>query len=293
MRLIDKLERKYGRYGIPNLTMYIIICYVVGYVLMLVQPGLLSMLSLDVRMILKGQIWRLVTWVIYPPQTGDLLWFVVGIIFFYYPISSALERTLGSFRYTLYIFSGLFFTVLSAFILHFITGGFVMINGFTFALGGSLYTTYYISLSVFLAFAVTYPDMKIYLMFVLPIKMGWMAVVYVVIVAFDIISAFRQGFWFTAVPIVASLLNFVIYYFGIKDLSRYNPKEIRRKQEFKKAMQPQGRVNPATGAITKHKCAICGRTEQDDSNLEFRFCSKCNGNYEYCQDHLFTHTHVQ
>lgn len=291
MRLIDKLERKYGRFGIQNLTMYIIICYVVGYVLALIAPSVLSMLSLDVGMILKGQIWRLVTWVIYPPSTPsarDILWFVVAIFFFYYPIGSSLERTLGSFRYTLYIFSGLFFTVLSAFILHFATGGVI-----TAIFGGRIFSTYYISLSVFLAFAVTYPNMQIYLMFVIPIKMGWMAVVYCVMVAFDIINYFRNGFWFMAVPIIASLLNFVIYYFGIKDLSRYNPKEIRRKQEFKKAMQPQGRVNPATGGITKHKCAICGRTEQDDPNLEFRFCSKCNGNYEYCQDHLFTHTHVQ
>ncbi len=95
-----------------------------------------------------------------------------------------------------------------------------------------------------------------------------------------------------AVPIVASLLNFVIFFFSTRDMYRYNPKEIRRKQQFKKAVA-QSRVNPSTGGITKHKCAICGRTEKDDPNLEFRFCSKCNGNYEYCQDHLFTHQHVK
>ena len=49
---------------------------------------------------------------------------------------------------------------------------------------------------------------------------------------------------------------------------------------------------PKSGAgSARHKCAICGRTENDDPNLSFRYCSKCTGNKEYCQDHLFTHTH--
>lgn len=104
MNWIDKLERKYGRYGIPNLTMYMVICYVLGYLLMYINPGMLSMLSLEPAMILKGQIWRLVTWVIYPPQTGNFLLFAISIFFFYYPIGSSLERTWGTFRYNLYIF---------------------------------------------------------------------------------------------------------------------------------------------------------------------------------------------
>lgn len=292
MKWIDKLERKYGRYGIPNLTMYVVICYVVGYLLMYINPGILSMLSLDVSKILHGQIWRLITWVIYPPGSQNILWFVVSIAFFYYPIGTALERTWGAFRYTLYIFSGIIFTIISAFLLYFITGGYVTIGGYTFALGGSIYSTYYISMSIFLALALTYPDMRVLLMFVIPIKMSWMAVFYVAVILYDIFSYIRGGMWFMAVPIVASLLNFVIYFLSTRDLYRYNPKEIRRKQQFKKAVAGS-RAGSGQGRVTKHKCAICGRTELDDPNLEFRFCSRCNGNYEYCQDHLFTHEHVK
>ena len=87
MRFIDKLERKYGRYGIENLTMYIIISYVLGYALMYINPGALSMLSLNVTKILQGQVWRLITWIVYPPSTSSPLWFVIAILFFYYPIS--------------------------------------------------------------------------------------------------------------------------------------------------------------------------------------------------------------
>lgn len=75
MKWIDKLERKFGRYGIPNLTVYVIACYVLGYLLLYLNPSVLSMLSLDVSQILRGQIWRLVTWVIYPPSSENLLFF--------------------------------------------------------------------------------------------------------------------------------------------------------------------------------------------------------------------------
>ena len=220
MNWMDKLERKFGRFGIENLTVYVIICYVVGYVLMYLNPSLLNMMSLDVAKIMQGQIWRLVTWVIYPPSTGNFILFLISIAFFYYPVGTSLERTWGSFRYTLYIFSGLLFVLIAAFITYFATGGYVVVDGIAYVIGGGIFTTYYVSLSVFLAYAASYPDMQILLYFVIPIKMKWMAGVYVAIVLYQMITYLRAG-------------------------------------------------------------------------LEFRFCSKCNGNYEYCQDHLFTHQHVK
>lgn len=284
MKFINKLERKFGRFGISNLTMYIIICYVLGYLLTYLNPQILYMMNLEPALILRGQVWRLVTWVISPPDGGsNVLFFMIAIFFFYYPIGNSLERAWGSFRYTLYVLSGLVFTVIGAFVLYFITGAVEI---------GSVFSTFYISMSIFLAFATSFPDMQVLLMFVIPIKMKWMAIVYVAIIVYQMIEYVRIGAWYMAIPIVASLLNFILFFFGTRDMHRYNPKEIRRKQEFRKAVSPT-RVNPATGGISKHKCAICGRTELDDPNLEFRFCSKCNGNYEYCQDHLFTHTHVK
>lgn len=285
MKFIDKLERKFGRFGIPNLTIYMIVCYVIGYALMIVNPGMLNWLSLEPAYILRGQVWRLVTWVLYPPSTSGVLWFAIAVLFFYYPIGTSLERTIGTFKYTLYILSGVIFTILGAFILYFLLGGNVLV--------GNVFSTYYISLSTFLAYAMCYPDMQVLLMFIIPVKMKWMAIFYVVIVVYEMIQYVMAGAWYLVIPIVASLLNFIIFYFGTKDFSRYNPKEIHRRNEFRRAMEPQGRMKSGSGSVTKHKCAICGRTELDDPNLEFRFCSRCNGNYEYCQDHLFTHTHVK
>ena len=285
MKFIDKLERKFGRFGIPNLTIYMIVCYVIGYALMIVNPGILNWLSLEPAYILRGQVWRLVTWVLYPPSTSGVLWFAIAVLFFYYPIGTSLERTIGTFKYTLYILSGVIFTILGAFILYFLLGGNVLV--------GNVFSTYYISLSTFLAYAMCYPDMQVLLMFIIPVNMKWMAIFYVVIVVYEMIQYIMAGAWYLVIPIVASLLNFIIFYFGTKDFSRYNPKEVHRRNEFRRAMEPQGRMKSGSGSVTKHKCAICGRTELDDPNLEFRFCSRCNGNYEYCQDHLFTHTHVK
>ena len=279
MKLFNKLERKFGRFGIPHLTNYIIGCYILGYVIALMRSDFLSYLTLEPAWILRGQIWRLITWVLIPPESLSV--FTIIMLLFYYSLGTTLERTWGTFRYTLYIFSGLIFTILGAFFLYFIMGG--NVTGI-----GNFFSTYYVSMSIFLAFAVSYPDMRALLYFVIPIKMKWMAFVYAAMILYDIFNYVRIGLWPMAVPIVASLLNFVIFFFSTRDIGRYRPKEVRRRQNFKKAVNPS-----KVTTITKHKCAVCGRTERDGENLEFRFCSKCNGNYEYCQDHLYTHEHVK
>ena len=279
MKLFNKLERKFGRFGIPHLTNYIIGCYILGYVIALMRSDFLSYLTLEPAWILRGQIWRLITWVLIPPESLSV--FTIIMLLFYYSLGTTLERTWGTFRYTLYIFSGLIFTILGAFFLYFIMGG--NVTGI-----GNFFSTFYLCISIFLAFAVSYPNMRVLLYFVIPIKMKWMAFVYAAMILYDIFNYVRMGLWPMAVPIVASLLNFVIFFFSTRDIGRYRPKEVRRRQNFKKAVNPS-----KVTTITKHKCAVCGRTERDGENLEFRFCSKCNGNYEYCQDHLYTHEHVK
>ena len=155
---------------------------------------------------------------------------------------------------------------------------------------GTLFTTYYVNLSIFLAFAATYPDTQVMLYFLIPIKMKWLGIFYAVILALNFISS---G-WIYKIMMVMSMLNFIVYFIGTRNLKRYSYQNQKRKWNYQKAMnqeRPTEHKN-ANGTITRHKCAVCGRTELDGDNLEFRFCSKCDGNYEYCQDHLFTHEHV-
>lgn len=283
MKLITKLEQKFGRYGIHNLTIYIIICYVVGYVLQLLQPNMLAYLALDPGRILGGQVWRIFTWILIPPSGLDI--FTIIMLYFYYSIGSTLERNWGAFRYTLYILSGLFFTIIGAFVLYFLVG-----NMYSVLNLGMAFSTYYISTSILLAFAATYPDMQVLFWFIFPLKIKWLGILYGAQILYNMVVYLRQGAWFMTIPIIASLLNFVIFFFSTRNVARYRPKEVKRRRDFQKAVNP-GRVY--SGGITKHKCAVCGQTEQDNPDLEFRFCSRCNGNYEYCQNHLFTHTHIE
>lgn len=283
MNILDKWEHKYRRFGIPNLTLIMVVCYTLGFLLNRTAPSLLEWLTLEPSMILRGQIWRLITWVLIPQSSSSFLMMILVLIAFY-SLGNVLERNWGDFRYTLFIGTGILFTVIGAFLLYFVLGA-----DSRLMLGG-IFSTYYISMSVFLAFAISYSDMSVMLWFVLPIKVKYVAFVTVAILAYDAFTDIRMGAWFLIIPMVASLLNVIILFIMTRNLNRVNPKEIRRRQEFKRAVS-QGQARREN--ITKHKCAICGRTELDDPSLEFRFCSRCNGNYEYCQDHLFTHQHVK
>ena len=281
MNWLDKLERKLGRYAIPNLTVYLLAGYVVGFAIMNFMPSLLNWITLEPGLILRGQVWRLISWALIPPSTSLIS--LLFLVLLYYSLGSALERTWGTFRYNVYIFSGILFTVVAAFLLY---GALYLIYGVEFSLSSvGLISTSYITMSIFLAFAAIYPDMEVLLYFILPIKMKWMALVYAAMAVYY----FIQGGIATRVAIAASLLNFVIFFLSSKNTRRFGPREQARKANFRKQSRPH--MNYAGGA--RHRCAVCGRTELDDPNLEFRFCSKCRGNYEYCQDHLFTHEHVK
>ena len=273
---LDKMERRFGRYAIRNLTMYLLAGYAIGYLLSFTMPQLLTYFTLEPAQILKGQVWRLLSWVIIPPN--DNIIFVIFMMLLYYSLGNTLESYWGAFRYNVYIFSGILFTVIGAFIVNGLIGG---ITGF-----GSLYSTYYINMSIFLACASIMPDYQLLLYGIIPIKMKWLAILDVVLLAVDAV----QGGLIIRIVIIASLLNFIIFFFCNRNLRGHSPKQAARKKKFQKQIsRPQNQY--AGGA--KHRCAVCGRTELDDPTLEFRYCSKCNGNYEYCQDHLFTHEHVK
>ena len=134
-------------------------------------------------------------------------------------------------------------------------------------------------------------------MFLVPIKVKWMGIVYAVIIAFDFIGGATGNFMtplgaiqldfslFSRIAILSSLLNFIVFFFTSRKRIIRSPKQMKRQYEYRREVH-------RSMAVTKHKCAICGRTDESDPELEFRFCSKCNGNYEYCQEHLFSHKHV-
>ncbi len=298
--ILNKIERKYGKYAVPNLTMKLIICYIIGYIIYY-MPGLnrlLNYLTLDPYAILHGQVWRLITWILMPPASSNLFFTVITLVF-YYSIGITMERVWGDARYNLYILTGLLLTVIGAF---FTTGlVYLVYPSYTaptvapafFSGIATCFSIYYVNMSILLAFAATFPENTVLLFFIIPVKMRWLGVIYGVWLAAEAFIGLAGGSFWIFFPIAASLLNFAIFYFAsAKGLSR-RPSEIRRRAAFKRGTD-RGRQQArhmTPGGIAKHKCAICGQTELDNPNLEFRFCSKCNGNYEYCNEHLFSHQH--
>lgn len=293
MKFSSNFEKKFGKYAIKNLSMVLIICYACGYVLRMISPGIMDFLYLNpYQIIFHGQIWRLVTWLIVPPSSFDI--FTLLMLYFYYSLGTTLERTWGTYRYNVYIFSGILFTILGAFLLFAYTAVFqnevdtklalymlwvIDNNGRSLA---PMFSTYYVNMSIFLAFACTYPNMQVMMFFLIPIRIKILGIIYGALLVYQ----FLMGSIADQFVIAASLMNFVVFFITGRGKIHMTPKQAKRRQEFRREVKK-------TAKVTRHKCAICGRTEETNPELEFRFCSKCQGNYEYCQDHIFTHTHIK
>lgn len=282
---INKLERKFGRYAIPNLMYYIIILYSFGFALDLFVDGFYTnYLSLNAYAILHGEVWRLITFLIQPPSTNLL--FVVFTLYLYYTIGRELEYAWGSFRFNLYFFTGVLFHIIAAFLAYFIFDVVLLVG------------TAYLNLSLFFAYAALYPNQQFYVFGILPVKVKYLAWIDAAYFVYAILQAFMPtyggaGYQARALAAFVSLLNFLLFFFSMRNMRRFGPKEIRRKQVYHKAVREGKRASQSYANGAKHRCSVCGRTELDAPNLEFRYCSKCNGNYEYCQDHLFTHEHIK
>ena len=282
---MSKFEKKFGKYAIKNLSLMLILCYAVGYLVQLISPQFVLMLTLNPYEILHGQVWRLFTWILVPPERLDIFTFIM--LYFYYSVGTALEHAWGTCRYNVYIFSGFLFTVIASFlsmgVVYLIADGTMTPEGARafFMFSSLMFSTYYTNMSILLAFAATFPNAQILFMLLIPIKMKWLGIAYGVLLLLE----FIEGSFLTRFAIGASLLNFGVFWIVSHNKIHMTPKQMKHRQEFKREV----RVN---SKITKHKCAICGKTDEMEG-VEFRFCSKCNGNYEYCQDHLFTHKHVE
>jgi hypothetical protein len=292
MNWMDKLERKIGRYAIPYITRYLIFINLIGYILQAAGANaIMQWLDFVPAYIMRGQIWRLVTWIVVPASSLSVwsLLFMVCLLM----LGQNLEQALGTFRMNVYFVGGILLCDVGGMLLYFIFGIPIYL------------TMYYILFSLYLMLGLLMPDAEVRLYFVLPIKMKWLMVVYVLSLGYEVFSYFKAGVslasqlgvskfsgaWYVGMmysaEIIFAILNLFLFVYFCRNHVSHRQK--RRQKQFRAQFaQPR----PGSG-ITKHKCAICGRTEKDDPTLTFRYCSKCAGSYEYCQDHLFTHNHVR
>lgn len=196
MTFYQKLERRFGKYAVPNLMKYICVIYVVGYLIQMFNPLLyFYYLDLDAEAILHGHIWRIITFIFYPPSTS-VLWMIVAL-FVYYSLGMTLERVWGTFKYNFFYFTGVILLVLAAILIYLVTGYSVQ-----------LYPTY-MTFSIFLAYALTFPDTTFLLYFIIPIKAKWLAIAEVVLYLFYFVALPGLG---NKVAILVSLLNVALFF---------------------------------------------------------------------------------
>ena len=271
---IDMFCYKHPRFGVPNLMLYIVIISLAVWLLSIMDPSktLMSFFVFSPERILKGEVWRIVSFIFVPQSLSfwELLFF-----YFYYWIGNVLEKEWGTPRFNIFLISGVLLTAVYGFIIYFITKQSIAV------------TTYFIYLSMFFSFATLFPDVQVLFMFIIPIKVKWLAYLDA---AFFLLSMLTQSFPFNLLPLVA-VLNYLVF-FG-DDLfsslrsnkARYNKTTVNFNREKQKIKYEQ-----KNASYTK-KCAVCGRTDTDYPDLEFRYCSRCAGYHCFCQDHINNHIH--
>lgn len=263
---LDKYERKLGKYSINNLMIYITTLNGIVYLLMLIENAsggsirFVEKLMLSPFLISHGEVWRLLTFLFVPPAASPI--FILFTLYFYYMIGSSLEHEWGAFRFNVYYLIGVIGTIAAAFL-------------------GGVGSAMYLNLSLIFAFSYVFPNFEILLFFFAPVKMKYLAIVYAVFLVMSFAGAPLIGL----VTILGSALNFILF-FGRDIFFRITRgrKTYYSKKEFQKKIPK---------IYVMHRCTICGKTNVEDRNMEFRYCMDCDGDREYCMDHLYNHEHIK
>ena len=290
-RWINRFCYNHSKLGIPNLTKYLVIGMVAVYLAgWMTYFSIYSYLNLNPYWVMHGQIWRLLTFILIPINTSPF-WFVFEVLFLYF-VGTSLENYWGSARFTVFFFLGAVLNVILTFAIYFLSPYLAnSMSSLAFTISPSMT---YIKLSMFLAFATIYPEEYIRVYFIIAVKAKWLALLSAGIEVLMILRYLFSGDLFGVLLIVVSLLNYLLFFWEDlmkllgRQVDRVSHKTSAQTINFKKA---QKEVQQRKGYL--HKCAVCGITDADDPNMEFRYCSKCNGYYCYCIKHINNHTHVQ
>ncbi len=281
----DRFAYSHPRFGIPNLMKIIVGGNIIVFLLaMFAGWSSVSFLAFDLNHVLHGEIWRLITFIFYPTNSG--VFFLAISLYFYYFIGSTLEREWGTAKFNLYYFSGIILTLVSTIVAS-------LLSGYNLTVAGANY----INLSMFFAFAMLYPDTQVLLFFIIPVKIKWLAWLDGGFFALSILSSMMRGDLVGWVAPLIAILNFVVFFWtAIADEIAYRRGRARYQNshqtiQFKQAVRQQKKKEADRGY--RHKCEVCGRTDTDFPNLEFRYCSRCAGYHCFCADHIFNHEHFK
>ena len=264
--ILDKLEHRFGRTAMPHLTLVLVVGQVLFFLIGASTPQTLALMWLDFnRVLLQGEVWRLVTFLFIPPASHPL--FLLFAWYFFYLMGTALENHWGHFRFNLFILIGWLATLASAY----------ASSQLPFPLP---VTNAYLAGSVFLAFAYLYPDFEILLFFLLPVKVKWLALITWIsyFVSFVMTPSWTERF-----AILAATANFLLF-FGRAILDRMRHAN-RRMIVQTAALRPEKKPT--------HVCRVCGADSVSSPDLDFRYCTDCKPTQCYCPQHLDRHAHTK
>jgi hypothetical protein len=271
---VDSFLRKHPNFGLHNLMLYVVIGNAVIFLLsMMDRTGMLSAyLMFSPDRVLKGEIWRLVSFVFVPRASGILG--VLLLLYFEYFIGRILEQAWGTGKFTVYYLLGMLFTVVYGFAVRLFTGSSVYVDAM------------YIGMSMFFVFATLWPENRVLLFFIIPIKVTWLAYAEAALFLIAMISGR------TLLPLIG-MLNYFLFC-GDELISRVQPllRRLRRGSPDSRRVSRQMRRDAEALPYT-YKCAVCGRTDTENPGLEFRYCSQCVGYHCFCEDHIYSHVHFR
>ena len=309
------LRRRFERFcfqnrnkGIPDLMLYICLgSGIIGFISMMNGGSVLyELLCFNKAAILKGQVWRLVSWLLTEQLGGNPLLSVL-FLYFFYRLGRAVEMSIGTFKFNLFYLGGV--VLMDLFALVFCPTEAIILRNMIVPpeIFTMLYSNmaYYLHLSMVLAFSTMYPDSQFLVMFVIPVKAWVLALIDLILIGISVFNMCYPVMLFPhcLFPLIG-LLNYFIF-FG-PDMSNLLPLSWRVKLRRKQTKQTSGpKVVPFTdpgrqesaadrakGPYT-HRCTVCGRTDTEFPNLEFRYCSRCKGYHCYCEDHISNHAHIE
>jgi hypothetical protein len=259
-RLLARLERRYGKFAIENLTMFVVGGMAMAYVAWSLRPAFEGLLLLDLSLVgpPHWQVWRLVSYLFIPPS-HSLLWVALDL-YFVWLIGSNLEHEWGAFKFNAYYVIGIAGTTLAA------------------ALTSGVAGNTFLNISLFLAFATLFPDFQILLFFILPVKVKWLAWVAVAYALYLGVIG-DSG---TRAAIAAATANYQLF-FGPHLWRMFKSRNLQVRQAARRtSIAP----TPVTGTRV---CAICGAKEQDGADIRVCSCAKCGGPRTLCLTHARNH----
>ena len=258
MRILDTLQRRFGRFAVSHVTEGLIACQVLAFLFQYGNPAFLDGIRLVPARVLDGQIWRLFTFVCEIPPMHPV--FALFFWYLFYLMGTALENTWGTFRYNVYLLVGWVATVAVSFLQPASAASIVFLQG-----------------SVFLAFAYLYPDFQLLLFFLLPVKVKWLALLqgigYLYLILF--------GPLLVKLLTAASVCNFFLFF--------WHDIFLRMRSGRRKMVHQAETIRQVN--TPRHTCVVCGVTNLSDPKMSFRYCSKCAGSPCYCEEHIQAHEH--